>query len=144
MNIYTIGFTGKSAEDFFTAIDASNATRLIDIRINRTSQLSGFAKERDLGFFLSRLLGVKYEVNPEFAPTKELLSRYRREEINWDEYAREYNSLIKGRNLFTKYNSEYFTDSILLCSENSPKFCHRRVFAEILKELFQDIEIFHL
>lgn len=144
MNIYTLGFTGKSAEDFFTAIDATDATRLIDIRINRTSQLSGFAKERDLGYFLSRLSGLKYEVNSDFAPTKELLSRYRQKEIDWDEYAQEYNSLIMERNLFTKFNSDYFSDSILLCSENSPKFCHRRVFTDILKESFQDTEIFHL
>lgn len=97
MNLFTIGFTGKSAEKFFGLLETSKATKLIDIRINRTSQLAGFAKEPDLRFFLPKLAGMEYQVWEEFAPTKELLASYRDKEIKWEEFAQKYQDLINVR-----------------------------------------------
>ena len=81
MKIFTIGFTGKSAERFFGLLEESRATKLIDIRINRTSQLSGIAKEQDLKYFLPKILGMQYIIEEEMAPTKDLLASYRKKEI---------------------------------------------------------------
>ena len=44
MTIYTIGFTQKSAEQFFEAIKKNNIELLIDVRLNNKSQLAGFSK----------------------------------------------------------------------------------------------------
>lgn len=77
MKLFTIGFTGKNAEKFFSLLESSEANKLIDIRINRTSQLAGFAKEQDLEFFLPKIVGMQYQVWDDLAPTKELLASYR-------------------------------------------------------------------
>jgi uncharacterized protein (DUF488 family) len=144
MKIFTIGFTGKSAEDFFTLIKKSGAKKLIDIRINRNSQLAGFAKERDLEFLLSELTGVSYQVNEELAPTKEMLARYRDKKTNWDQYSQDYKALIADRSVLKNLDEKYFEDSILLCSENEPEKCHRTLLANLLKKMFPDLEIIHL
>lgn len=144
MKLFTIGFTGKSAEDFFTLIKKSGAQKLIDIRINRNSQLAGFAKERDLGFLLSELAGISYQVNEELAPTKQMLASYRDKKKNWDEYSEEYQKLIADRSILKNLGEEYFEDSILLCSENEPDKCHRTLLAILLREMVPDLEIIHL
>ncbi len=43
MTINTIGFAGKTTEQFFTILVKNNVKKLIDIRLNNKSQLSGFA-----------------------------------------------------------------------------------------------------
>lgn len=97
MNIYTIGFTQKSAEDFFTLIASNNIKRIVDVRINNTSQLSGFAKRDDLSFFLSRLTQAEYVHLPELAPTKELLATYQKKKLSWTQYEEEFLNLMARR-----------------------------------------------
>jgi uncharacterized protein (DUF488 family) len=41
--IYTIGFTGKTAKEFFTKVEVVGVRRILDIRLKNSSQLSGFA-----------------------------------------------------------------------------------------------------
>ena len=52
MIIYTIGFTKKSAEDFFEKIINEEIEVLIDTRLNNKSQLSFFSKVIYLPYFL--------------------------------------------------------------------------------------------
>lgn len=144
MNISTIGFTGKTAEYFFSKLKDSGAKKLIDIRINRTSQLAGFAKEQDLGYLLANLSNLEYLINSDLAPTKELLTRYRREEIGWDTYSKEYISLIESRDIIEFLGQDYFSESVLMCSESTPEFCHRRLLTDLLSKQFSNLEINHL
>lgn len=144
MKIYTIGFTGKTAEEFFSLVDTGNIRKLIDIRINRSSQMSGFAKERDLSFFLEKLNGIEYVVNEELAPTKSLLSEYRNRQIDWSTYSLNYMDLLRKRSILSKFNQSYFDDSLLLCSEKEPLACHRVLLSDYLKSNFNDVEIVHL
>ena len=132
MNLFTIGFTGKSAEKFFALLESSKATKLIDIRINRTSQLAGFAKEQDLKFFLPKLVGMQYQVWDDLAPTKELLASYRDKEILWEEFAQKYQDLIKVRGTLEKSSQTDFENAVLLCSEREPEKCHRALLAELI------------
>ena len=60
MKLYTIGFTKKSAEEFFEPLRASGVRHVIDVRLKNTSHLAGFAKRNDLVYFLDHLLGVQY------------------------------------------------------------------------------------
>ena len=145
MNIYTIGFTRKSAREFFTPLEGVDAVHLADIRLNNTSQLAGFTKKRDLDFFIERLTGLTYVEVPLLAPTKAVLDAYRADD-NWDRYAAEYVQLLEERRLHETLDREAFLDgAVLLCSEPTPERCHRRLAAEYLTEhLFQGAQTIHL
>jgi uncharacterized protein YeaO (DUF488 family) len=144
MKLFTIGFTGKSAEKFFGLLETSKASKLIDIRINRTSQLAGFAKEQDLKFFLPKLIGMDYVIREDLAPTKELLASYRNKEINWDEFADKYSELLKQRGVIDSLNSELFDNAVLLCSENEPEKCHRSLLANLINKKFPNFQVTNL
>ena len=144
MKLFTIGFTGKSAEKFFGLLETSKASKLIDIRINRTSQLAGFAKEQDLKFFLPKLISMDYVIREDLAPTKELLASYRNKEINWDEFADKYSELLKQREVIDSLNSELFDNAVLLCSENEPEKCHRSLLANLINKKFPNFQVTNL
>lgn len=144
MKLFTIGFTGKSAEKFFGLLESSMATKLIDIRINRTSQLAGFAKEQDLRFFLPKLARMEYLVREDLAPTKDLLSSYRDKEIDWDKFALKYQELLKQRGVIESLNSDVFDNAVLLCSEIEPEKCHRLLLANLIFEKFPNVKVTNL
>ena len=86
ITLFTIGFTGKTAEQFFTILQESRHKLLIDIRLNNVSQLAGFTKRRDLQYFLKAIAGIEYEHNTELAHTSDILDAYKKRKMNWDEY----------------------------------------------------------
>ena len=132
MRLYTIGFTKTTAENFFDRLERAGVKRLLDVRLHRDSQLSGFARERDLPFFLGRLVSARYEVAEVLAPTPELLSAYRSKAIDWDEYASGYKRLLVERSVESQTVLEGLSGSCLLCSEAKPEKCHRRLAAKLL------------
>ena len=144
IKLYTIGFTGKPAEKFFNLLTNSDVKKVVDTRINNVSQLAGFAKGSDLKFFVKKIGNMGYEHNIDFAPTKELLSRYRDKKMNWQEYEIEYLNLLDMRKVSQKTDIEKLHENCLLCSEHTPEKCHRRLLAEYLKHVRTDIEIIHL
>ena len=144
IKLYTIGFTGKPAETFFNLLRNSQVKKIVDTRINNTSQLSGFAKGPDLKFFAKKIGDIFYEHNIDFAPTKELLSKYRDKKITWQEYEIEYLNLLDLRKVAQKTDIEKLHENCPLCSEHTPEKCHRRLLAEYLKHVKNEIEIIHL
>jgi uncharacterized protein (DUF488 family) len=144
IKLYTIGFTGKPAEKFFNLLKISEVKKIIDTRINNVSQLAGFAKGADLKFFAKEIGHMSYEHNIDFAPTKELLSRYRDKKMTWPEYEIEYLNLLDIRKVAQKTDIEKLHENCLLCSEHTPEKCHRRLLAEYLQHVKSDIQIIHL
>ena len=145
MEIYTIGFTKKNAEQFFGALRKAGIKRLIDIRLNNSSQLAGFTKQDDLAFFLREICGAEYTHQTIFAPTKEILDGYKKRKITWDEYERRFNSLLAERKAEEKIDKEIFrVPTVLLCSEPKPEKCHRRLVAQYLRDKWSDVRIIHL
>ncbi|MBE9465902.1 DUF488 family protein [Dyadobacter subterraneus] len=144
IHLYTIGFTKKPAETFFTLLKDSGVKRLIDTRINNVSQLSGFAKGTDLKYFAGEIGNMSYEHNIDFAPTKEILSLYRTKKLTWPEYETEYLNLLDTRKIAQKINIEKLHETCLLCSEHKPEKCHRRLLAEYLQQVRNNIRITHL
>lgn len=134
MDIYTIGFTQKNAEEFFTLLRASGVKALIDVRLNNISQLAGFAKRDDLKFFLKELCGAEYVHSPELAPTKDILNSYKKGELTWRVYEDKFLNLMAQRNIEKTLKPEVLEHSCLLCSEHMPHFCHRRLVVEYLNE----------
>lgn len=149
MKIYTIGFTKKSASRFFEGLlEPSGAKRLIDVRIHRSSQLSGFAKAGkdggDLPFLLRRICAMDYMYLPELAPSAELLSEYRAGGQSWSAYEQRYVALLDARGVGAALERCLLADSVLLCSEHEPEHCHRRLAAEYFQHRWGGIEIIHL
>jgi uncharacterized protein (DUF488 family) len=142
--LFTIGFTKKNAQTFFSKLQKAGVTKLIDIRLNNVSQLAGFAKRDDLIYFLKEICDCGYSHMLLFAPTKEVLDAYKKNQIDWDEYVRRFSRLIRERKIENKISSEELNNACLLCSEPTPEKCHRRLVAEYFKEKFGDIEIKHL
>ncbi len=146
MKLYTIGFTQKRAETFFELLRRNGVRRLVDIRINPGGQLSGFAKQEDLPYFLAHLAdGCSYLHLPELAPTKELLEDYRADS-DWAAYERRFKALMDERNIPQELSQSDFESqsSCLLCSEAIPEKCHRRLVAERLASAWPGVEIVHL
>ena len=144
IKIYTIGFTGKSAEKFFTLLQNNAVERIVDTRINNTSQLAGFAKADDLAYFARTVGRMDYKHQLDFAPTKDLLSAYRNDKISWSEYEIEYLNLLDVRKVANKVNINDLHQNCLLCSEHTPEKCHRRLLAEYFQHRYNDIQIVHL
>jgi uncharacterized protein (DUF488 family) len=145
MEIYSIGFTQKNASQFFGTLRANKIERLLDVRLNNTSQLAGFAKASDLPYFLSEICGAVYEHEPLLAPTQDILDAYKKRKGNWDDYAEAYLSLIRGRKVESALNRDSFEKrTVLLCSEATPEHCHRGLALEHLQKHWKGVEIYHL
>ena len=145
MEIYSIGFTQKSASQFFGTLKANGIERLLDVRLNNTSQLAGFAKQADLAYFLHEICGAVYEHEPLLAPTQDILDAYRKEKSGWDIYETAFLVLLRSRKVESAISKESFTrKTVLLCSEPTAEHCHRRLVLEYLQKHWQGVTIRHL
>lgn len=133
MEIATIGFTQSSAERFFERLKAARVERLLDIRLNNSSQLAGFAKAGDLEYFLRVICGAGYEHDLRLAPSPELFDAYRKRHGAWSDYERGFRALMEERDIPDALDRSAFArKTVLLCSEPAPARCHRRLVAELL------------
>lgn len=129
----TIGFTQTSAKGFFDRLKHQGVRRLIDVRLNNTSQLSGFAKATDLPYFLHELVGADYVHMPILAPTEIILRQYKAQKGPWQTYEQQFLSLMSIRRIEDALSPADLTDACLLCSESKPHHCHRRLVVEYLQ-----------
>jgi uncharacterized protein (DUF488 family) len=144
LTIYTIGFTKKSAKSFFTKLQHSGAQRLIDVRLNNVSQLAGFAKSADLEYFLQQICGIGYKHDRLLAPTQEMLDSYKKQKGSWQSYEDRFLDLMSQRRIEVEIPRELIAGACLLCSEDQPHHCHRRLVAEYLQKSWGDVDIIHL
>lgn len=145
MKIFTIGFTQKNAERFFSLLRNAGVTRLVDVRLNNVSQLAGFAKRDDLKYFLKEICNIEYIHIPDLAPTKQILDSYKKGDISWDSYSDRFLNLMASRNIEKNINLSLFENSCLLCSEHKPHHCHRRLIIDyLIKNSDKNISTEHL
>ncbi|HUR81349.1 MAG TPA: DUF488 domain-containing protein [Thermoanaerobaculia bacterium] len=145
IDLYTIGFTGTSAANFFGRLRRAKIERLIDVRLNNVSQLAGFAKKNDLAFFLREICDADYVHELLLAPRDEDLKAVRAGKLSWDEYETRYAALLRERGVESTLDRSLFDRRcVLLCSEAKPAQCHRRIAAEYLKDAWGDVAITHL
>lgn len=145
MEIYTIGFTKKTAEKFFSILKRNQISRLVDVRLNNVSQLSGFTKKDDLAFFLKTICNAEYVHEPMLAPTQDLLDAYKKNKGSWEDYEKQFTDLIRTRAVHKQIKQSLFeAPTVLLCSEPSAEHCHRRLVAEYLQSHWGSISIVHL
>jgi uncharacterized protein (DUF488 family) len=144
MKIFTIGFTKKNAEQFFTRLKQPGIERVVDARLNNVSQLAGFTKKNDLRFFLREICHIDYVHLPELAPTQEILNAYKKNGGDWTTYERQFLALMAQRRVEETLDKKIISGGCLLCSESTPEHCHRRLVAEYLREKWGDVDIQHL
>lgn len=144
VRVCTIGFTRKPARHFFQLLRESGASRLVDVRLNNSSQLAGFTKRDDLEYFLAELCAMDYVHEPRLAPTKQLLDAYKKRAMTWEEYERSFLGLMSARGIEQTLDRELLEDAVLLCSEPAARHCHRRLVAEYLADHWGDMQIVHL
>jgi uncharacterized protein (DUF488 family) len=144
MKIHTIGFTKKSASTFFGLLRKSGARTLVDVRLNNLSQLAGFAKRDDLIYFLAELCGMDYIHQLELAPTQAMLDDYKKHRATWAEYEQRFVHLMAQRQIESTVSPKVLDNAVLLCSEDKPQHCHRRLVAEYLAARWDDVTVEHL
>lgn len=145
MEIFTIGFTKRSAADFFGALRSNGVRLLLDIRLRNSSQLAAFAKRDDLAFFLRELGGIAYRHEMLLAPSADLLDAYRKKRISWDRYAEGFRELMAARQVESVIDASLFGEpTVLLCSEPRPEKCHRRLVIDYLAEKWGEVRPVHL
>jgi uncharacterized protein (DUF488 family) len=145
MEICTIGFTQSTAEHFFTRLADAHVERLLDVRLNNTSQLAGFAKAGDLAYLTRELVGASYEHEPRLAPTAEILDAFKKQKGDWGAYELAFLALMEERRIAEALSPASFQQrTALLCSEAGPEHCHRRLVVEYLAEHWPDVHARHL
>ena len=145
MEIYTIGFTQTTAERFFGRLRDARIERLLDVRLNNSSQLAGFAKAQDLSYFLRELVGASYEHEPRLAPTQELLDDFKKRRGSWVDYEPRFMALMAERRVETLLSpADFERRTALLCSEATAEHCHRRLVCEYLDERWSGVAAVHL
>ncbi len=142
--LFTIGFTHKSAEKFFGLLREAGVKRVIDVRLNNVSQLAGFSKKDDLHFFLDAIGGIGYVHRPDLAPTQAMLDAYKKRKGAWADYEAQFRDLMIARRIEETVSRDLLDGACLLCSEDKPEHCHRRLVAEYLRDQWGNVDITHL
>lgn len=144
--VCTIGFTKKTAKQFFSILTKNNIDTVVDIRLNNSSQLAGFSKYPDIEFFLEKICNTGYKHDLHFAPKDSTLTKYKKKQISWDEYEKEFAQTMMERKITEYIKANYSSEGsiCLLCSEPTPENCHRRLVANYFKEIFHEVQILHL
>lgn len=144
IELFTIGFTQKTAQFFFETLINSGVRCIIDTRLNNVSQLAGFAKRKDLEYFLNRIGNIQYYHLLDLAPTKDILDRYKKQGGDWETYEKAFLDLMEQRQIEKHVTPELLDGGCLLCSEAKPHHCHRRLVAEYLNQKWGNVKICHL
>ena len=144
MKIFTIGFTKKTAEQFFNRLKQPGLVRIVDSRLNNVSQLAGFTKKNDLRFFLEKICDIDYVHLIQLAPTQDILDAYKKNGGDWATYERQFLALLAQRRIEETVDRKLIDGGCLLCSEPTPEHCHRRLVAEYLCDRWENVQIQHL
>jgi uncharacterized protein (DUF488 family) len=145
VEVYTTGFTKKRAAQFFGSLKQAHIQRLIDVRLNTSSQLAGFAKRENLPFFLAEICHIEYVHEPLLAPTQGMLDAYKKQKGKWQDYEQQFLALMRERRVEEQLDPKLFAiPTVLLCSEVTAEHCHRRLVLEYLQEKWGNLEIVHL
>ncbi len=145
MKLYTIGFSGKTAQQFFEILKKNKVDCLLDIRIYPSSDDAGFCYQVNLPYFLNEIANCDYRYCPELAPTEHLLDNYHLDP-DWEKYVKKFTSLMEKRKIPFSLDREFFKkrNCCFLCFEPIPEFCHRRLVSERIQKHWKDVEVIHL
>ena len=143
INLFNIGFTQKTAKEFFGILKDKKIDCLVDIRLNPNGQLSRFAFEKDLPYFLDKLVdGCKYVHRVDLAPQNELLKEVRTKgsamSKDYKLFEKEFNQYLEKKSKIGNFVEQFnkYQNVVLLCSEHTTEKCHRRLVSNMLLNKF--------
>lgn len=143
-NLLTIGFTQSTAENFFGRLRKAGVKTVVDVRLHTDSQLAGFAKKRDLPYFLNSIANITYRHEPMLAPTDALmeLGRSGKDPKAW---AKGFRALMAERKIEKALKPGDFDSACLMCAEAKAHHCHRSLVADYLQEKWKSpFKVTHL
>ncbi len=147
MKLYTIGFSGKSAETFFELLENAGVKSIFDLRLSNRGQLAGFTKEDDLRYFLKRLMNIPYFHYPELAPDHDLMDDYHKKRVDWEGFKIRFEAIMESRGadeILKKIIPQAPQPICLLCSEAKANTCHRSLIAARVQKLMPGTEVIDL
>jgi len=144
IQIFTIGYSGKDAREFFGLLKQAGIKRLFDVRLYNTSQLAGYTKRGDIEYFLGSIVDADYVHLPIMAPTKRLLNDYKNGAVSWNDYEKQFKGIVTSRQIEKCIELDDLNMGCFLCAEATAANCHRRLVAEYLKSHLPNISIGHL
>jgi uncharacterized protein (DUF488 family) len=144
INLFTIGFTQKTAQKFFETLKEAGVKQVIDTRLNNVSQLAGFSKRADLEYFLKTIGGIEYVHILDLAPTQDILDEFKKNKGDWSIYEQKFLQLMANRQIENTISPSQLDGACLLCSEAKPHHCHRRLVAEYFNKKWGTLNINHL
>lgn len=130
--VYTVGYEGKSVDEFFNGLLESQIAAIVDVRANPVSRKYGFAKGSMSE--IARKLGIGYEHIPELgiaSSDRADLSDYSSYQRLLDRYESE---MLPGRRQAIDVAVEHLRErpSALLCMEKDVTCCHRGRLAKAI------------
>jgi len=135
--LYTIGYQGRSLDDFLALLEREEITCVVDVRKNAISRKPGFSKAKLRQELAAR--GIDYL----HLPTMGIESTRRREVKTTADYERllgYYTDVLLpelDEELERLREPVANMNTALLCYEADPRICHRRIIAEELERRFK-------
>ena len=132
-------------QKIFERLKKAGVKKVIDTRLWAGSQLAGFAKKKDLPYFLKEIVGIDYEYRKELAPSDDILKPFKNNQLSWADYEIQYIDLIDHRNIANILRPDEVHEACFLCACKTEHNCHRRLLVEYLqREWHRPVEIVHL
>ena len=124
--LYTIGYEGRSLDEFLAELRAHRIDRVIDVRELPLSRRRGFSKtplgealgEVDIDYVHLRAAGNPYRAEKDSIPRDELLAKYRRHLAGASDAIAAVVDAARGHR------------AALVCYERLPAECHRSILAQ--------------
>jgi uncharacterized protein (DUF488 family) len=78
------------------------------------------------------------------APTQPILDAYKKNKGSWDDYEHDFLHLMAERHIENKIDPSILAGGCLLCSEDTPHHCHRRLVVDYLQKHWGNLSIKHI
>ena len=143
MKIYTMGFKGKSQEEFIKTINEEKIEFVVDIRERKRFPILGFSNEDEMKKYLKEKCNCDYLYNSMLAPMCGYYEAYTERAISWDEYVAKYKETLSERGIAGRFliDCMEYERIMIICLGKTPGRCSRKLLAEWLKENIWGIEI---
>ena len=141
--IYTIGYEGKTIDEFIKLLKYYNINSVVDVRELPLSRKKGFSK-KSLSENLSKN-NIEYIHMKNLGTPKKLRDMLKSNSISFEEYAKQYREYINTNGIDSlKKLLHYGTikSCVLLCYELNWKRCHRSIISDYLSSA--GFEVIHI
>ena len=137
MKVYTIGYGGRSPDEFLRLLKDNGIAAIVDVRLRPDrSSMGAYAKAKDRGKGIERLLG---QAGIQYLSFVELGNLF----LDFDDWQVRYQRLMeRAGDLLTERLLQVPQPFCLMCAEKAADRCHRAIIAGYLGR--QGFEVEHI